>query len=380
MPNTYSQLCPVMFGAGTAGALADKVKEFGGGPVLCIYDGGIKASGVADGIVKRLRDAGIDTDVFDEVDADAPDTIINRAGEIVRAKKYGVLVGIGGGSSLDSAKAIALLAEHPGPIADHYLTWQNGKDVKLILIPTTSGTGSEVTPMSVIHDTARNIKASICRPADFSIVDPELTLTVPPRVTAFTGMDALSHAVESYTSAPGYTTPHSDLLALEAVRLIAGNIETAVSDGRDLAARTAMAFASNIAGISFAESCVHAGHAIAHELGVQIEQPHGLICALVTPIVIEYCAPCMPERMVALAEALGVEGAVPETAGKLAADAVRALNARLGLPKLRELCGDREKVVACAQGAVDHNIFIVAAPRPTGVPEIAELLGKMWDD
>ena len=146
-----------------------------------------------------------------------------------------------------------------------------------------------------------------------------------------------------------------------------------------MAARSALAFASNIAGIAFAESSVHAGHAIAHETGVVLEQPHGLICALVTPVVIEYSAPCFPERMVPLAQALGAVDVTPENAGAKAAEQVRRLARALGIPSLKELGFKREEVVACAQGAVDHNILIVTAPKPTGVPEVAELLGQMYD-
>ena len=190
-------------------------------------------------------------------------------------------------------------------------------------------------------------------------------------------MDALSHAVEAYTCTA--RNEHSDLLALECVRLVAKNLKTACEDGKNMAARSALSFASNIAGIAFAESSVHAGHAIAHETGVVLEQPHGLICALVTPVVIEYSAPCFPERMVALAEALGVTDATPETAGAKAAEAVRALARELGIPSLKSMGIRREDVVACAAGAVEHNIFINTAPKPTGVPEVAELLGQMYD-
>ncbi len=379
MPNEYSQLCPVLFGEGAADALPEKIRFFGGGPVLFITDPGIRGTGLVDRMADAVRAAGIDADIFDEVEADAPDTAIDLCDEkLLRKKAYHVLVGVGGGSSMDSAKAIAVLAENPGPVSKYFMTWQNGREVKLILIPTTSGTGSEVTPMCVIHDTVNNIKTGILRPADYAVVDPALTVSCPPKVTAQTGMDALSHAVEAYTCTS--RNAHSDLLALECVRLIANNLEAACADGNDMAARAALAFASNIAGIAFAESSVHVGHAIAHETGVVLEQPHGLICALVTPIVIEYSAPCFPERMVPLTQALGVTDATPETAGKLAADAVRKLSRALGIPSLRELGCRREDVVACAQGAVDHNIFINTAPRPTGVPEVAELLGLMYDD
>ena len=377
MPNEYSQLCPVLFGEGAADKLPEKIQQFGGGPVLFITDPGIRSTGLADDLADAARAAGLDVDIFDAVEADAPDTQIDLAGALFAKKTYKVLVGVGGGSSLDSAKAIAVLAENPGPVAKYYMTWQAGREVKLILIPTTSGTGSEVTPMCVIHDTVNNIKTGILRPADYAIVDPALTVSCPPKITAYTGMDALSHAVEAYTCTAAHV--HSDLLALECVRLIAQNLRAACADGKNMAARSAMAFASNIAGIAFSESSVHAGHAIAHETGVVLEQPHGLICALVTPVVIEYSAPCFPERMVALAEALGVKDATPENAGTKAAEAVRALARDLGIPSLKSMGIQREAVVACAQGAVDHNIFINTAPKPTGVPEVAELLGRMYD-
>ena len=377
MPNEYSQLCPVLFGEGAADQLPEKIKQFGGGPVLFITDPGIRGTGLVDRMADAVRAAGLEVDVFDEVEADAPDDVVDRCSALFEKKTYPVLVGVGGGSSLDSAKAIAVLAENPGPVSKYFMTWQAGRNVKLILIPTTSGTGSEVTPMCVIHDTVNNIKTGILRPADYAIVDPVLTVSCPPKVTAHTGMDALSHAVEAYTCTAANV--HSDLLALECVRLIARNLRAACADGGNMAARSALAFASNIAGIAFSESSVQVGHAIAHETGVVLEQPHGLICALVTPVVIEYSAPCFPERMVPLAEALGVTDATPETAGAKAAEAVRALARDLGIPSLKSMGIAREDVVGCAQGAVDHNIFIVTAPKPTGVPEVAALLGQMYD-
>lgn len=378
MVKEISQLCPVLFGEGAADQLPDKIGQFGGGPVLFITDPGIRSTGLVDKLADAARAAGFDVDVFDRVEADAPDTQVDLASELFKKKTYKVLVGVGGGSSLDSAKAIAVLAENPGPVSKYFMTWQAGRDVKLILIPTTSGTGSEVTPMCVIHDTVNNIKTGILRPADYAIVDPALTVSCPPKITAYTGMDALSHACEAYTCSEAHQ--HSDLLALECMRLITKNLRAACADGKNMAARSALAFASTTAGIAFAESSVHAGHAIAHETGVVLAQPHGLICALVTPVVIEYSAPCFPERMVPMAEALGATDVTPENAGAKAAEQVRQLARDLGIPSLKSLGIRREDVVACAQGAYDHNVFINTAPKPTGVPELAELLGKMYDE
>ena len=147
MPKEYSQLCPVLFGAGAADALPEKIQGYGGGPVLFICDAGIRGTGLVDKMADAVRGAGIEADIFDEVEADAPDTKVDLASALFEKKKYKVLVGVGGGSSLDSAKAIAVLAENPGPVSKYFMTWQAGREVKLILIPTTSGTGSEVTPM-----------------------------------------------------------------------------------------------------------------------------------------------------------------------------------------------------------------------------------------
>ena len=154
MPNEYSQLCPVLFGEGAADQLPDKIRAFGGGPVLFITDPGIRSTGLIDRMADAVRAAGMEADIFDEVEADAPDAVIDLCNEkVLQRKKYRVLVGVGGGSSMDSAKAIAVLAENPGPVSRYFMTWQAGREVKLILIPTNSGTGSEVTPMCVIHDT-----------------------------------------------------------------------------------------------------------------------------------------------------------------------------------------------------------------------------------
>lgn len=385
MAKIYQQLCPVLFGAGAAKEVGEKAKEFGAGKVLVIYDAGVKAAGLTDGVIESLNAAGLDYKIFDGILPDAPDDTVNAAGQLAQEYAPNVIIGLGGGSAMDSAKSIAVLAENPLPISQHFTTNGGGmffgKNVKLILIPTNSGTGSEVTPISVVHDMTRNVKDTILRPADLAILDPELTLTAPAKVTAASGMDAMSHAVEAYTS--NGANPKSDLLALEAVRLIAENLEKSCANGSDIDARSALSFASNIAGISFADASVHIGHCAAHELGVQFEYAHGVVCAIAAPCVVEFAASAMPvDKMKKLAEALHVEvpeGADSEAIGNLCGAAMRELSRKVNIPSLKELGATREKAVACADGAVNNNWFYIMAPKEVNVEVMAEFIGNMYD-
>ncbi len=384
MISTYSQLCPVLFGPGAAAMTADKVKEFGGTKALCIFDKGVEMTGIADKIVSQLKESGIAVVTFNEVLPDAPDTLINKAGQLARDEKVDIVVGIGGGSSLDTAKAAAILVENPLPITLYTPT--GGKEytsnIPLILIPTASGTGSEVTIMAVVHDEANHIKEGVLRAATLAIVDPELTLTVPPHITAASGFDALSHAVESLSTNCG--NPKAEVLSLAAAKLIAENLEKAYKDGSDIEARTNLSFASNIAGMAFTEASLHIGHAAAHEFGIQFHMQHGVACALTLPEVITFAADIVPEKTKKIAEALGVtlpEGVSGQQAGELAAEKVRELLRRLNIPSLKAQGISREDAIACAHGAIVKNWFATACSlKPVTDEVMAEQIGKMYDN
>jgi alcohol dehydrogenase class IV len=383
MVSTYSQLCPVVFGPGAINQLADKVREFGGTKALCIYDSGVKAAGISDRLLKILSEAGIGVVAFDEVLPDAPAEIVNQAGKLARDEKVDIVIGIGGGSSLDAAKAASVLVENPLPIQQYFVT--KGAAFKamlpLFLIPTTSGTGSEVSIMAVIHDEESGVKDSVLRPADLAIVDPELTLTVPKSVTAMTGFDALSHAIEAYTT--NRTNPKADILCLEVMRLIIGNLEKAYNNGSDLEARTSLSLASNLAGLAFNDAFLHFGHAAAHELGVVFHMPHGVACALTIPEVITFSSDVAPERTKRIADALGValpKDATAAEAGELAADKVRSLMKKLGIKSLKEQGITKEAAASIAEGAVAHNPFINCALKPVDPPALAGLIARMYDN
>ena len=383
MISTYSQLCPVIFGAGAVNLLSEKVKERGGTKALCIYDNGVKAAGISDRITRALSDAGISVITFDEVLPDAPNQTVDRAGKLGQDEKVDIIIGIGGGSSLDTAKAASVLVENPLPIRQYFVS--KGCQFKitkpLILIPTTSGTGSEVSIMAVIHDEETHMKDSVLRAADLAIVDPELTMTVPKMITAITGFDALSHAVEAYTT--NCTNPKADILTLEVMRLVINNLETACEDGTNLEARTNLSLASNLAGMAFNDAFLHFGHAVAHEFGVVFHMPHGVACALTIPEVIRFSSDVAPIRTKKIAEALGVTipiGAPPAEVGELAAAQVRSLMKKLKIKSLKEQGISLEAAINCAEGAIAHNPFINCALKTVDPPALKALIQQMYDN
>jgi alcohol dehydrogenase class IV len=382
MVTNYTQTCPVLFGVGAIEQLGEKVLALGVKKVLCVYDAGVKVSGIADRVSTILKNSGLEVVVFDQVTFDAPNTVIDEGGKLAKKNNVAAVIGIGGGSSLDTAKAIRVLVENPLPISRYYAGKGNyfAVTIPLILVPTAAGTGSEVTAMSVVHDLAANTKEAVLNGGTLAIVDPELTLTVPPAVTAATGMDALSHAIEAYTS--NTADPKSDLLAIKAIELIAKNIITAYKEGQDIEARTNMMLASNFAGIAFNDASVHFGHAAAHAFGTTFHMPHGVGCALATPEVIEFSAEVIPERTIEIAKALGCDlpaAITGVTAGQLAADKVREIMHEIGISAFSELGITKEAAMNCAEDAM-KNWFTICAQKEVTTEVMAELIGKMYDN
>lgn len=381
MITTYRQTCPVIFGRGALGKLGKVVKEMNAERLFCVCDTGVEEAGMADRVRSILEKEKIKMYIYDGVLPDAPDRTVRDAGEKARIFSADLVLGIGGGSSLDTAKAVAVLCDNPAPVSQYYMSEGKPFQIKipLILVPTTAGTGSEVTVMGVIHDSIRNMKETVIRPADLAIVDPELTVTVPPAVTAATALDAMSHALEAYTSA-GHT-PVSDMQALEAVRLIRENLVNACKNGNDLEARTNLAFASNIAGMAFNDASVHLGHAAAHELGIRFHMPHGVACALAMPEVIRFAADFMPGRIRKIAEALGLQSDSEGTDDEIKSyvvDCLTSLMRKTGIRSMRAQGLSLDQVKACARGAVENNGFITSAPGPVTVPVMERLLEEMY--
>ena len=327
--------------------------------VLVVTDPGVRAAGLVDPALRSLSDAGVAHAVFDDVVADPPEQVVHDACAAARALGADGVVGLGGGSSMDVAKLVAFLesAGTTQSLSDIYGVGAcAGERLPLVQVPTTAGTGSEVTPISIVT-TGENAKMGVVSPQllpDWALLDGALTLSVPPAVTAATGIDAMVHAIEAYTSCPR-KNPLSDALAREALALLAGNIRAACARGDDGDARGAMLLGSCYAGMAFANAPVAAVHALAYPVGSHFHVPHGLSNSLVLPHVLRFNAAdaraaaqyaellplVFPERAAAAAPSSDDEAAAHALADGLAELAVE-LAIPTTLPEVGIAAGDVE--------------------------------------
>jgi len=277
---------------GGASRIGGEVGALLGRSVLVVTDRGIREAGLVDGVLASLRDAGSKVAVYDGVQADPPESVVVEAAERARHAGADGVLGIGGGSSLDVAKLVAVLARSDQPLDALYgIDNVTGGRLPLVLVPTTAGTGSEVTPISIIT-TGVGEKKGVVSPVllpDAAVLDADLTVGLPVPVTAATGVDAMVHAIEAYTSAR-LKNPLSDLFAREALTLLSGHIRTVCTDGSDVEARQQMLLGSTCAGIAFANAPVAAVHALAYPVGALFHVPHGLSNSLVLPHVLKFNA------------------------------------------------------------------------------------------
>ncbi|BBX94833.1 iron-containing alcohol dehydrogenase [Mycobacterium lacus] len=339
----------VLFGAGARHALGRVLSGMGSRAFVCT-DPVIAGTLAFAEAISEIRDCGIEVAVFAATEPELPLGNVTVAVDTARTVFPDAVVGFGGGSALDLAKLVALGLVTNAPLADFY--GENcipSKVLPVIAVPTTAGTGSEVTPVAVLTDPSRNSKVGISSPylvPVAAVVDPELTLTCPPAVTAFSGIDALTHAIESY-SARTHTLNLSHPLpvfvganrlsaafGLEAAGALARNIVTAVTQGRDLGARTAMAYGSMLAGLAFATAGTHLSHAIQYPVGDATHTPHGLGVGLLLPYVMEACLPTAVGQFARIGEAMGVteSGTGTDGAAVAAIRFVVTLRHRIGVP------------------------------------------------
>ena len=303
-PFTFQAPSNILFEAGAAKKIASLAKDYGARHVLLVTDKGVRGAGLTREAEAGLVAAGIALTVFEDVVADPPSHVIETAAELCRSQAIDVVVSIGGGSALDTAKLVAYLARTPDRLDDIYgVGLAKGARLPLILAPTTAGTGSEVTPISIVT-TPTTEKKGVVSPKlipDWAILDPELTLGLPPHVTAATGIDAMVHAIEAYTSRVK-KNPMSDQLARKALALLAANVRTVFRDGRNIEARADMLLGSMLAGMAFANAPVAAVHALAYPIGAIFHVPHGLSNALVLPHVLAFNRPAAEPLYAELAE------------------------------------------------------------------------------
>lgn len=297
-------------GAGASSELADVLRGFGLAQPLIVTDRFLMETGRVDEIVRDLAAAGIESRIFADTVPEPTVESIERALDFLKQSGHDCIVGFGGGSPIDSAKAIAVLSVHGGVCRD-YMTphLQDAAGLPVIAIPTTAGTGSEATRFTIITD-ERSDEKMLCTGLAYlplaALIDFELTLTMPPRLTADTGIDALTHAIEAYVSRRA--NPFSDTFAISAMRSIAPNLRRVWADPQDRIAREAMMLGSTQAGIAFSNASVALVHGMSRPIGAHFHVPHGLSNAMLLPAVTAFSAPAALHRYADCARAMGVAG------------------------------------------------------------------------
>ncbi|MDH4656119.1 MULTISPECIES: iron-containing alcohol dehydrogenase [unclassified Pseudomonas] len=370
-PFSFATTAQILCESGSAARLAELCRERGAQRVVLVTDPGITRLGLLDDILLGFALEGLSVAVYDQVQADPPEAVVLEAVELAKVLGAELVVGFGGGSSMDVAKLVALLA-HPDcrqDLADIYGVGNaRGRRLPLLQVPTTAGTGSEVTPIAIVT-TGETTKMGVVSPLllpDLALLDADLTLGLPPAVTAATGIDAMVHAIESYTSKLK-KNPLSDLLGREALRLLAGNLDAVVQDGRNREARQAMLLGACLAGQAFANAPVAAVHALAYPLGGHFHIPHGLSNALVLPHVLSFNASAAAPLYAELAPLVLGSNLRPGSEAQLTEQLIRELAAyseRSGLPtRLRDAGVPEAMLPRLASDAMLQQRLLVNNPR-----------------
>ncbi|MEW9552177.1 hydroxyacid-oxoacid transhydrogenase [Nonomuraea sp. NPDC050783] len=403
------------FGPGAAAEIGFDLAQYGARRVLVVTDARVAATGAPDRVAARLADHGMEARVYDGVHVEPTDESLEAA--VAHARDSGpwdAFVAVGGGSSIDTAKAVNLLTTNPGALIDYVNPPVGGGRAPsqpfkpLVAVPTTTGTGSESTTICVLDVLELKVKTGISHPRlrpVLAVVDPDLTMTQPASVTAAAGMDILCHALESYTARP-YTSferkrpeervpycganPVSDMWAEQAMRLLAGSFRAAVRDGDDAGARGRMALAATFAGLGFGNAGVHIPHANAYPIAGRVRDfrpegypkdeplvPHGMAVALTAPEAFRFTFDACPERHLRAAAILdpaaGQEG---DPAGRLPA-VLAALMREIGIPNgIGGVGYSRADVPALVEGAMKQQRLLAIAPRPVDGDDLAAILTR----
>ncbi|MEM2910611.1 MAG: iron-containing alcohol dehydrogenase [Nitrososphaerota archaeon] len=372
----------LVFGPDSVKYVGEEVKRLGN-RALVVTDEGVQKAGLVDKVTDALLVEGIDFHVFNSVKMEPDLENARTVASASRERDYEVVIGVGGGSCLDMAKVATVMATNKGDVEDYFGDeLVNRPGLPLILIPTTSGSGSEATRGSVIS--AGDVKKVIFSRwmiAEVAIVDPMMTLTMPPKLTAITGIDALSHAVESILSKR--SNMMSSMLAKESIRLISEGLEAAYKNGRDVGARYRMAMAATLAGASFANSSVILGHGISYALGMLFHVPHGLGCGVALPYVMDHNIQerAGELRNVALSFGLNVGGMEDVEAAKMAVRAVVGLMRRVELPvSLKEMGIPKDAVPELASVLMSkYQRLLGNSPREVTHEDANRIFANMWE-
>ncbi|MCK4645410.1 MAG: iron-containing alcohol dehydrogenase [Candidatus Aminicenantes bacterium] len=369
----------IIFGSGTISRLKQVIEEDLKASVpFLVTDQGIREAGIADRVLSLFP--GIN--IFDEVEQNPKHNTVNRAGDIVRNLKPDLLIGLGGGSSLDAAKAIALLATNPGGIEDYEGKGKyKSPPLPVLAIPTTCGTASEVTWVSVVTHTERMFKMSIKGPHMFpatALVDPDLLLSLPPPLIASTGLDAVTHAIEAYTVKPA--TAITDIFARRSLKLVFDSLEDAYRDIKgNTEAREGIMLGSMIAGLAFGNSDVGAVHCIAEAVGSLYDTPHGVANSIFLPYVMEFNLPVSARRYAEIARLAGIDERDETRAAQGLIQKIKDLSSALNIPSFRDIGIQESQFPEIAQKSFQNNSN-PSNPREAGVEDYLAILEKAYHE
>lgn len=372
----------VRFGEGIHKQLGTILKdEMGFSKVFVATDKGIVATGIIDKVKEGLDKGGIAYEIYDELIPDPTIEVVDEAADVLRQSGADVVLAVGGGSPIDTAKAMCMLQTHEGSVRDYLFGGSKQvtrETMPLVCIPTTAGTGSEMTAASVITNNQDKTKVSVTHEnliPRMAFIDPELQMGMPPFITATTGMDALTHAIESYVSLNA--EPISDAMGIAAIRMISENIRLATADGSNKVARTNMAIASTIAGVAFMNGGLGVVHGIAQTIGAVAHVAHGVANSLLLPYCMErnVVGNLSKFRNIAIAMGENIDGLSEREAAQAAVDAVFQLAEDLKVPmKLKDVGVTREMFPEIIEGTMEYRLLGVnpCKLKPSDIEEILE--------
>lgn len=361
-----------IFGSGSSNSVGIELKARGTKRVFIVTDEVLRKIGALDNIISDLKAVGLEFEIFDRLPSEPTVEFVVEGTSLVQESGCNAILAVGGGTPIDTAKAISVMARNKGTI-EQYMGANKipGPGLPLVAIPATAGTGSEVTIYTIITDTKTNVKMLIASPylmPVLAIIDPVLTLTMPRKLTAATGLDALTHAIESYVSRKAQ--PMTDMLALSAMRLLSANLPLAWADGKNLEAREKTMLGAYQAGLAFGNSSVALVHGMSRPIGACFHVAHGMSNAVLLGPVMDFSLSGNPRRYAEIAAAIGedVTGLTDMEAAQAGARAVRDMIRRLEIPRLRELSIDKDKYLESIPQMIDAAI---ASGSPDNNPRIA---------
>lgn len=378
---TCMQNVKIMVGEDCHKDMGMALKEAGYRKAFVVYDSGVKAAGIIDQVIESLENSGITYVEFDKVLPDPPAEVVDEGGRLCREAECDCVIGIGGGSAIDTAKGINILRVNGGEILQYAdPAKEMKKSLGLMSVPTTSGTGSELSNGLIISDTKNQIKVAILvvnGMSEFAVIDPKFSAGMPLGLTIMTGLDVFSHAAEGYTSV--LANPMTDLITKAIMETVAEYLPRAIADGSDMEARTKMHMAASLGGWMLANPSAHVGHSIAHVIGGHFHIPHGACCAYSLPVVLEAIAPVLTDKVKDIGSILGASYEKEESAteiGRKAADVYRKFAYEtVGVKKVMEFTAEKPDIPKLAVQVKNEPL---AALSPVEVSQ--ELAEKMLEE